>query len=91
MKFVSLLRMFYDAQRASCRIIDNEAISDEIDLSDKDYKTIFPSPVSKEYILRTMTQRPYPYSSPTPQRMFVRINNKEFRVAGAFSIDKQFL
>jgi hypothetical protein len=83
--------MFYNAQRASCSIIDNEDPSDTVDLTGKGHKTIFPAPVSKEYILRTFTPRPYPYSAPTPQRMFTRIDKNEFRVAGAFSIDKQFL
>ena len=51
----------------------------------------FPEPHSREYILRKSTRRPFPYSAETPQRMYCCLRRDEFRVAGAFTIDKQYL
>ena len=52
---------------------------------------VFPQPDSREFILRTCVGRPYPYSQSAPQRMYCCVTKNEFRVAGAFTIDKQFL
>jgi hypothetical protein len=35
--------------------------------------------------------RPFSYSAACPQRMYALVRESEFRLAGAFSIDKQFL
>ncbi len=83
--------MFYDAQRASNFVIDNEEIPEEDILNGKSSGTIFPAPESKEFILRTFANRPFKYSAACPQRMYALIRDNEFRVAGAFSVDKQFL
>lgn len=47
-------------------------------------------PFQREYILRSSVPRPAPYSRPSPQRMYCRINNIEFRLAGAFTEDTMF-
>ena len=52
---------------------------------------IFPVPVSREFLLKVMVGRPYHYSQPTQQRFYCCLKEKEFRVAGAFSVDTQFL
>ena len=83
--------MFYDAQRASNFVIDNEEIPDEDILTGKSSETIFPVPESKEFILRTFANRPFSYSAACPQRMYALVKDNEFRVAAAVSIDKQFL
>ena len=52
---------------------------------------IFPRPLAREFLLKAAVGRPYPYSQPSPQRFYCCIKDAEFRVAGAFSIDNQFL
>lgn len=83
-------RMFRDAHKAANMITDD---SDE-DGDDGDdhgqWATVFPAPESKEFILRTWMKRPRPYSTKVPQRMYCCIKD-DLRVAGAFTIDKQFL
>jgi len=51
----------------------------------------FPPAVGKEYILRTMVNRPAPWSRPSPQRMYCVLTNAEFRLAGAFTADTNFV
>ena len=50
----------------------------------------FPPAVGKEYILRTMINRPAPWSRPSPQRMYCVLTSGEFRLAGAFTTDTNF-
>ncbi len=84
--------MFYDAQKASHYFIENEEEeSDENILSGKTSEMIFPAPESKEFILKTFANRPFNYSAPCPQRMYAKVGENTFRVAAAFSVDKQFL
>ena len=50
-----------------------------------------PPPVTKQFIVRTTAARPFPYSRPGPQRMFVKLGPQgEFRVAGCFTADRQY-
>jgi len=51
----------------------------------------FPAAVGKEYILRTMVNRPAPWSRPSPQRMYCVLTSAEFRLAGAFTTDTNFV
>lgn len=51
----------------------------------------FPAAIGKEYILRTMTSRPAPWSRPSPQRMYCVLTSGEFRLAGAFTADTSFV
>lgn len=47
-----------------------------------------PPPARKQYVLRWVVPRPSNYSRPTPQRMYVNIDERnEFRLCGAFSED----
>ena len=74
-------KMFLEEQRALHMAMDME-----------DSKiNPFPQIFSKEYVLKLSTSRPYVHSRPTPQRLYALMNGREFRVAGAFSIDKQYL
>jgi hypothetical protein len=50
-----------------------------------------PPPVTRQFILRTVASRPLPASRPTPQRMYARLAPGEFVLAGAFTIDRQYL
>ncbi len=77
-----ITRMFKDAYRASHMILGEE---------DFDDSRPFPRPVAREFILKTKVGRPYTYSKAGPQRMYCRLKNHEFRVAGAFTLDKTFL
>ena len=86
-----LFRMFFDAAKATNFVIENEEEAEPNTLAGKTSDMIFPSPESKEFILRTVASRPFCYSAPCPQRMYAMIRENEFRLAGAFSIDKQFL
>jgi hypothetical protein len=47
-------------------------------------------PFKREYILRSSTYRPAPYSRPSPQRMYCMLRENEFRLAGAFTEDTMF-
>ena len=83
--------MFFDAQRASNLVIENEDDVDGDILAGKTSRMIFPDPEMKEFILRTFASRPYSYSAASPQRMYAMVKRSEFRLAGAVSIDKIFL
>ena len=72
--------MFYDAQRASNFVIDNEEIPEEDILNGKSSGTIFPAPESKEFILRTFANRPFKYSAACPQRMYALIRDNETEI-----------
>ncbi len=77
-----ITRMFKDAYRASHMIMDDE---------DCDLTRPFPKPVAREFVLKTKAARPYTYSKAGPQRLYCRLKQHEFRVAGAFTIHKTFL
>ena len=49
-----------------------------------------PPPCSKQFVLRSLVSRPFPYSRPQPQRLYVKICPGEFRLAGSFAQDRQF-
>jgi len=55
-----------------------------------DHRFKLPTPMAKEYILKTNCSRPSVYSKQLPQRMFALITLNEFRVSGAFSQDTLF-
>lgn len=70
----------------SLKLQDAEAGSE----AEEDGECRFPSPVAREYILRTRHSRPTPASRPTPQRLFCVVAGNDFRLAGAFSHDTVF-
>lgn len=74
-------KMFIEEQRALQSAMDAEVTK----------ISPFPQIFSKEYVLKLSTKRPYIHSRPTPQRLYAFMNGREFRAAGAFSIDKQYL
>ena len=76
-----ICKMFGDARRA-----ENMSMEEE-----ESNVNIFPQAESREFVLRTSVGRPYPYSQSAPQRMYCSVRENEFRVAGAFTIDKKFL
>ena len=76
-----VIQMFKDAYRASQMIIDDNL---------PDSKP-FPKPFSREFVLKFLVARPYVYSQPSPQRFYCRLRQHEFRAAGAFSLDQQFM
>jgi len=65
---------------------------DNAEEGDKTIKNIpdFPDPVGKEYILRTMSQRPSPWSRSSPQRMYCVLMKDDFRLAAAITSDTTF-
>ncbi|TRY78537.1 hypothetical protein TCAL_04254 [Tigriopus californicus] len=78
-------KMFKEAEKATQMITDDmEAVTDAP-------LKVFPAPVSREYIIRVAVPRPFPYSAKSPQRLYVCIKDKEFRLAGAFTLDKEYL
>jgi len=48
------------------------------------------SPCVKQFILRSIVSRPFPYSQPQPQRMYVKLASGEFRLCGSFTSDRQY-
>ena len=48
------------------------------------------TPSTKQFILRSLVSRPFPFSHPQPQRMYVKLAPGEFRLAGSFTIDRQY-
>ncbi len=78
-------RMFLEAKKSL------HMISDDFDGGSGGELDPFPEPHSREYILRKSTSRPFPYSHPSPQRIYCCIRRDMFRLAGAFTVDKQYL
>eukprot|EP00095_Tigriopus_kingsejongensis_P007273 maker-scaffold144_size312663-snap-gene-2.35 protein:Tk07273 transcript:maker-scaffold144_size312663-snap-gene-2.35-mRNA-1 annotation:"hypothetical protein BRAFLDRAFT_221256" len=76
-------KMFKEAEKATQMITEDMECSPDL--------KVFPRPVSREYIIRVVVPRPFPYSSKCPQRLYCCIKDREFRLAGAFSLDKQYL
>ena len=79
----SISQMFKEAKCQREMIVEDEQV--------ENLTNIFPAPVSREFLLKVMVGRPYHYSQPTQQRFYCCLQDKEFRVAGAFSVDTQFL
>ena len=73
-------QMFKDAFKAS-----------QMMLEDEDVPKPFPKPFSREFVLKASVPRPYVYSQPSPQRLYCRLKHHEFRLAGAFTLDQQFM
>lgn len=81
-------------------INEYKSVKDALDLTDdeedEEHENMsnvllpFEKPFQREYILRSSVSRPAPYSRQSPQRMYCRINNIEFRLAGAFTEDTMF-
>merc|ERR1719427_724857 len=49
-----------------------------------------PPPSTKQFIIRSLAPRPFPFSRPVPQRMYAKLCQGEFRVAGCFTVDRQY-
>jgi len=49
-----------------------------------------PPASTKQFIIRSLAPRPFPFSRPVPQRMFAKLSQGEFRVAGCFTVDRQY-
>ncbi|XP_076283698.1 RAB3 GTPase activating protein subunit 1 [Lasioglossum baleicum] len=82
--------MFRDAQKAAL-VMTSVNSNIEIDgIEDGKLKT-FPEPSCKEFILRIVTPRPSPTSTPQPQRMYTCLKRDYIRLAGFFSEDTIFL
>ena len=59
--------------------------------AETDYdNSLWEKPLIREYILRSSTSRPAPYSRQCPQRMYCYLANGEFRLAGAYTEDTMF-
>ena len=72
-----LQKMFKAAQRESLMSYDDDVPT-------------FPTPIAKEFILRTLCPRPYKSSKSSPQQMYCCLKSNELRISGAFTIDKSF-
>lgn len=70
--------------------VDSQKVTDPSSEADPLLEHKFPSPVGREYILRTRYARPTPASRPTPQRLYCVMAGNDFRLAGAFSKDLVF-
>lgn len=62
----------------------------DVDGAGDKFKT-FPEPCCKEFILRIVTPRPSPTSTPQPQRLYASLKRDDIRLAGFFSKDTIFL
>ncbi|XP_076631744.1 RAB3 GTPase activating protein subunit 1 isoform X1 [Colletes latitarsis] len=85
-----IITMFRDAQRAALLMTSVSSHSERDGTGDGKYTT-FPEPSSKEFILRAVTPRPSPTSTPQPQRLYVCLKRHYIRMAGFFSEDTIFL
>ncbi|XP_017758239.1 PREDICTED: rab3 GTPase-activating protein catalytic subunit isoform X2 [Eufriesea mexicana] len=81
--------MFRDAQKAALVMITLNS-NPEIDTEDSKFKT-FPEPCCKEFVLRVVSPRPSPTSTPQPQRLYACLQRDDIRLAGFFSEDTIFL
>ncbi|XP_017884521.1 rab3 GTPase-activating protein catalytic subunit isoform X2 [Ceratina calcarata] len=82
--------MFRDAQIAALAMTSLNSNPEADSNGDSKVKT-FPEACCKEFILRLVTSRPSPTSTPTPQRMYACLKRDEIRLAGFFSEDTVFL
>ncbi|XP_015108534.1 rab3 GTPase-activating protein catalytic subunit isoform X2 [Diachasma alloeum] len=80
--------MFRDAQKAGHMITSMSSTTKH--QADGNQKT-FPEPSCKEFILRIVTPRPSPSSTPQPQRLYACLKREYIRLAGFFSEDTTFL
>jgi hypothetical protein len=80
------------------RLNSYEAFDEDMDVDAKnaseeigDRLSPFERPFRREYLLRSNTSRPAPYSRQSPQRMYCLLSEDgEFRLAGAFTEDTMF-
>jgi Rab3 GTPase-activating protein catalytic subunit len=79
-------QMFREAHRAAQMVL-----VEHLEAGGEDEASPFPRPISREFVLKVNVGRPYTYSQSGPQRLYCRLRNYEFRAAGAFTIDKQFM
>lgn len=63
----------------------------EVDSTGDGKFKVFPEPSCKEFILRIVTPRPSPTSTPQPQRLYACLKRDHIRLAGFFSEDTIFL
>ncbi|XP_029053343.1 rab3 GTPase-activating protein catalytic subunit [Osmia bicornis bicornis] len=82
--------MFRDAQKAALVMTSLNSNADIDAIGENKLKT-FPEPSCKEFILRIVTPRPSPTSTPQPQRMYACLKRDYIRLAGFFSEDSIFL
>nr|XP_033333565.1 rab3 GTPase-activating protein catalytic subunit isoform X1 [Megalopta genalis] len=82
--------MFREAQKAALAMTSVNSNIEMDGLADGKLKT-FPEPSCKEFILRIVTPRPSPTSTPQPQRMYACLKRDYIRLAGFFSEDTIFL
>ncbi|KAJ8680943.1 hypothetical protein QAD02_016730 [Eretmocerus hayati] len=82
-----ITKMFFDAQKNAQMMTSS---SSETDVAAEGKFKPFPTPTSKEFILRAVVPRPSPSSTPQPQRLYVRLKRDSIRMAGAFSEDTVF-
>ena len=53
-------------------------------------ETGLPPPCTKQFVIRSIVPRPFPYSRPQPHRLYIRLAPGEFRLAGTFTGDRQY-
>ncbi|XP_078043927.1 RAB3 GTPase activating protein subunit 1 isoform X2 [Augochlora pura] len=82
--------MFREAQKAAM-VMTSVNSNMEIDEPTDDKLKTFPEASCIEFILRTITPRPSPTSTPLPQRMYACLKRDYIRLAGFFSEDTIFL
>ncbi|XP_015600324.1 rab3 GTPase-activating protein catalytic subunit [Cephus cinctus] len=82
--------MFREAQKA-VHILTMSNSNNEMDVSGDNKQKTFPEPVCKEFILRAVTPRPSPTSTPQPQRLYACLKREYIRMAGLFSEDTIFI
>ena len=82
-------RLFVAAQKSAYLLPEEEEEEKEDDKAPVAIPD-FPSPVGREYILRTADRRPSPWSRESPQRMYCVLQKDDFRLAGAFTADTTF-
>ncbi|XP_051158910.1 rab3 GTPase-activating protein catalytic subunit [Leptopilina boulardi] len=81
-----IIKLFCEAQKVS----HTASNAEEVDAAGDGKHRSFSEPSSKEFILRAVTPRPSPLSTPQPQRLYVCLEQNNIRLAGAFSEDTMF-
>ncbi|XP_074597840.1 RAB3 GTPase activating protein subunit 1 [Brevipalpus obovatus] len=80
----------YEEKTSIGERVSSPHLLDESSGGHRDHRTKLPTPMAKEYILKTNCARPSVYSKQLPQRMFALITANEFRLSGTFSQDTLF-
>lgn len=89
-KFDFFFHLFVFRVIQATQMMGSGHVNNDVETSSDGKLKTFPEPSCKEFILRAITPRPSPTSTPQPQRMYACLKRDYIRIAGFFSEDTTF-